>query len=146
MKITEVELNIMSAPQSYYLANGISRDLNFATGLPAVFDKMYNMKEKIETFYQDEYTHEPVIELGEAVLIDNVFNLVVKESSYDKPDKDRLLDAITDMRDQMEEEVITKLAIPKICCGRNGLNWDDVKAMFELVFVDADVQILVCVQ
>lgn len=146
MKMTEIELNVMSAPQSYYLANGISRDLNFGTGLPAVFDKMYNMKEKIETFCQDEYTHEVAIELGEAVLIDNVFNLVVKESSYDKPDRDRLLDAITDMRDQMDEDMITKLAIPKICCGRNGLNWDDVKAMFELVFVDSDVQILVCTQ
>ena len=58
MKITEVDLNIMSAPQSYYLAQGISKDLNFSTGLPALFDRMYDMREKLEIFYADPYTDE----------------------------------------------------------------------------------------
>lgn len=146
MKMIEIDLNIMSAPQSYYLAQGISKDLNFSTGLPALFERMYGMKEKIETFRADEYSDNADIELGEAVLIDNVFNLVVKESSYNKPDADRLLDALTDMRDQMDAKMIKKLAIPKICCGRNGLEWDDVKSALEFVFDDSDVQILVCVQ
>lgn len=146
MKMIEIDLNIMSAPQSYYLAQGISKDLNFSTGLPALFERMYGMKEKIETFCADEYSDNTDVELGEAVLIDNVFNLVVKESSYNKPDADRLLDALTDMRDQMDAKMIKKLAIPKICCGRNGLEWDDVKSALEFVFDDSDVQILVCVQ
>jgi len=146
MKMIEIELNIMNAPQGYYLANGISSDLNFGAGLPALFEKVYNMKQKIETFYTDEETGELDIVPGEAIPVDNVYNLVVKESSYQKPDKDSLLDAITDMRDWMEEELVTKLAIPKICCGENGLEWDDVKAMFEFVFDDSDVQILVCTQ
>jgi len=136
MKMIEIDLNIMSAPQSYYLAQGISKDLNFSTGLPALFERMYGMKEKIEASYVDDYTDNVDIELGEAILVDNVFNLIVKENSYNKPDSDRLLDAIVNM----------KLAIPKICCGRNGLEWDDVRSMFEFVFADSDVQILVCIQ
>lgn len=32
MKMIEIDLNIMSAPQSYYLAQGISKDLNFPQG------------------------------------------------------------------------------------------------------------------
>ena len=48
----EIDLNIMSAPQSYYLAQGISKDLNFSTGLPALFERMYGVKEKIEEFYK----------------------------------------------------------------------------------------------
>ena len=35
MKIAELEINIMAVPQGYYLAQGISRDLNFKVGLPA---------------------------------------------------------------------------------------------------------------
>jgi hypothetical protein len=146
MKMIEIDMNIMHAPQSYYLAQAISKDLNFNVGLPALFEKMYNMKQKIEVFYGNEHTGETDLNLGEAFLIDNVFNLVVKESSYHTPDKDLLLDAIIDMRDSMEYEMITKLAIPKICCGRNGLEWDEVKAMFEFVFEDSDVEILVCNQ
>ena len=146
MRITEIDLNIMSAPQSYYLAQGISKDLNFSMGLPALFERMYGMKEKIEASYVDDYTDNVDIELGEAILVDNVFNLIVKENSYNKPDSDRLLDAIVNMRDQMDAKMIKKLAIPKICCGRNGLEWDDVWSMFEFVFADSDVQILVCIQ
>ena len=37
MRITEIDLNIMSAPQSYYLAQGISKDLNFSTGASGTF-------------------------------------------------------------------------------------------------------------
>lgn len=145
MKMIEIDLNIMSAPQSYYLAQGIPKDLNFSTGLPALFERMYGMKEKIEASYVDDYTDNVDIELGEAILVDNVFNLIVKENSYNKPDSDRLLDAIVNMRDQMDAKMIKKLAIPKICCGRNGLEWDDVRSMFEFVFADSDVQILVCI-
>lgn len=139
MKMVELEINIMGVPQGYYLAQGISRDLNFKVGLPAVFEKQYNMVTKLKRNYTD-------IELGKALLVDNVFNLVAKDSSYDFPDRDMLMDAIINMRDQMETNMVTKLAIPKICCGRNGLDWDDVKSMFEFIFDDSDVQILVCLQ
>lgn len=140
MKITELEINIMAVPQGYYLAQGISRDLNFKVGLPALFEKTYNLKEKLTANYDEE------IEIGEVYLVDNVYSLVVKDSSYDKPDRDVLMDALVELRDQMEEDMATKLAIPKLCCGRNGLEWDDVKAMISFVFGDSDIQILVCVQ
>ncbi len=140
MKITELEINIMAVPQGYYLAQGISRDLNFKVGLPALFEKTYNLKEKLAANYDEE------IEIGEVYLVDNVYSLVVKDSSYDKPDRDVLMDALVELRDQMEEDMVTKLAIPKLCCGRNGLEWDDVKAMISFVFGDSDIQILVCVQ
>lgn len=145
MKITELEINIMAVPQGYYLAHAISRDLNFKVGLPALFEKQYNLREKLIAFYKDEELDDD-IELGCSYLTDNVYSLVVKDSSYDAPDRDMLMDALVEMRDQMEEDMVTKLAIPKLCCGRNGLDWDDVKAMISFVFGDMDVQILVCEQ
>jgi hypothetical protein len=68
MKIVELEINIMAVPQGYYLAQGISRDLNFKVGLPAVFEKTYNLKEKLTDKYDE-------IECGETYLIDNVYSL-----------------------------------------------------------------------
>lgn len=105
MKIVELEINIMAVPQGYYLAQGISRDLNFKVGLPAVFEKTYNMKEKLTDKFDE-------IECGETYLIDNVYSLVVKDSSYDNPDRDLLMEALVNLRDQMEENKTTKLAIP----------------------------------
>ena len=112
MKIAELEINIMAVPQGYYLAQGISRDLNFKVGLPAVFEKTYNLKEKLTDKYDE-------IECGETYLIDNVYSLVVKDSSYDSPDRDLLMEALVNLRDQMEENKVTKLAIPRLCCGSN---------------------------
>lgn len=139
MKITELEINIIAVPQGYYLAQGISKDLNFKVGLPAVFEKAYTLKEKL----LDKYVE---VECGEAYLIDNVYSLVVKDSSYDNPDRDLLMKSLISMRDQMEENNTVKLAIPKLCCGKGGLYWDDVKTMIESVFTHTDAQILVCVQ
>ena len=84
MKIVELEINIMAVPQGYYLAQGISRDLNFKDGLPAAFEKTYNLKVKLTDKYDE-------IECGETYLIDNVYSLVVKDSSYDSPDRDLLM-------------------------------------------------------
>lgn len=128
MKIAELEINIMAVPQGYYLAQGISRDLNFKVGLPAEFEKTYNLKEKLTDKYDE-------IECGETYLIDNVYSLVVKDSSYDSPDRDLLMEALVNLRDQMEENKVTKLAIPRLCCGRGGLDWDDMVILSRLNMV-----------
>ena len=143
MKIVELEMNIMSVPQGYYLVHAISKDLNFQVGLPALFDKTYNLKEKLIKYVEDTGDS---IELGDCLLVDNVFSLVVKESSYDMPDKDLLCDAISLMRDYVEDRMIKKIAMPKVCCGRNGLEWDEVKEMFSAGLYDLDIEILVCTQ
>ena len=140
MKMTELEISIMAVPQGYYLAHGISRDLNFRVGLPALFEKQFNLKEKLTYFYGDD------LDLGGAYLTDNVYSLVVKDSSYDMPDRDMLMDALKEMHEDMDERKVKKLAIPRLCCGRNGLDWDDVKVMIESEFRGSDVEILVCVQ
>ena len=140
MKMTELEINIMAVPQSYYLAHGISRDLNFKVGLPALFEKQFNLKEKLTYFYGDD------LDIGEAYLTDNVYSLVVKDSSYDMPDRDMLIGTLQEVHRDMDERKVKKLAIPRLCCGRNGLDWDDVKKMIEDEFRGSDVEILVCVQ
>ena len=140
LNMVEVNMNVLCAPQGYYLAQAISRDMNFKIGLPAQFDKAFNVEKRIRALNDFD------LEIGKAYVIGNLFSLVVKDSSYDAPDNEALFDALTDMRDQMERECVTKLAIPKICCGRMGLDWEEVKELIEFVFSDSDVNIIVCCQ
>lgn len=139
MKITEVQMSVLAVPQGYSIAQAISRDLNFKVGLPAQFEKAFNVKEKLEALFTN-------IEIGTTYMCDNLYSLVVKDSSYDAPDRDSLMDAIMSLRDYMELNHDTNLAMPKLCCGKMGLDWEDVKSMFEMVFDDTDVNILVCCQ
>ena len=82
--------------------------------------------------------------IGKALLVDNVFNLVTKARCFHKPTYDTIYETLVDMKEQCEEWDITKLAIPYIGCGLERLNWDEVKDVIEDVFEDTDVEILVC--
>lgn len=46
----------------------------------------------------------------------------------------------------MDDDEPVKLAMPRIGCGLDKLEWSKVKAIIEEVFADTDVEILVCVK
>lgn len=142
MKITEVNMNIIAVPQGWYIAHAISADLNFKVGLPALMDRTFNLKDRLEKYYDEEEEIKP----GFTYPLGNIFSLVVKKNSFDAPDEEALMDALVGLRDSVEEEFVTKLAMPKICSGRKGLPWENVLEMIEFVFADADIDILICVQ
>lgn len=65
-------------------------------------------------------------ELGYALYERNCFALIIKNKYYKKADFGNLISAVNDMAEIINEESITCLAIPKLGCGGNGLNWDEV--------------------
>lgn len=139
MNITIETRDLFTVPQGYYLAHCISADFALGAGIAKVFDNVYNMRFKLFRMY-DEYKYQG----GDALLVDNVFNLVTKPKCYHKPTYDSLREALESMRAQMELFAVTKLAIPMIGCGLDRLNWEDVYAIIEDVFADSNVDILVC--
>ena len=143
MIITEVKQNLFTVPQGYYLAHCISGDYALGAGIAKVFDEVYNMRFKLHRDYEipdgKKYAN-----VGRALLVDNVFNLVTKSRFFFKPTYDTLYDALLDMRDQCEEKSIAKLAMPLIGCGLDCLKWDRVKDMIEDVFDQTDIEILIC--
>ena len=86
LNMVEVNMNVLCAPQGYYLAQAISRDMNFKIGLPAQFDKAFNVEKRIRALNDFD------LEIGKAYVIGNLFSLVVKDSSYDAPDNEALFD------------------------------------------------------
>ena len=138
MVIKEERMDLFTVPQGYYLAHCISADFALGAGIAKQFVDVYNMRDKLKAAYSDDAM------VGEALLVDNVFNLVTKARAFQKPTYESLEEALIDMKLQILELMITKLAIPMIGCGLDKLDWSCVKSLIETTFEDIDIEILVC--
>lgn len=133
--------DLFTVPQGYYLAHCISGDFALGAGIAKQFVQIYNMREKLLLNYDimdDDFF------VGKALVVDNVFNLVTKRKYFHKPTYDNLRASLEDMRDYCDSELITKLAMPLIGCGLDGLSWDRVSEIIKEVFEDTDIDILIC--
>jgi hypothetical protein len=139
MTITIENRDLFTVPQGYYLAHCISADFALGAGIAKIFDEVYNMRFKLFREH-DEYFYDG----GDALLIDNVFNLVTKPRCYHKPTYGALREALETMKNVMEMNATTKLAMPKIGCGLDRLEWDRVFDIICEVFEDTDVEVLIC--
>lgn len=139
MTIAIEQRDLFTVPQGYYLAHCISADFALGAGIAKKFDEVYNMRFKLFREY-DMYEYEG----GDALLIDNVFNLVTKKKCYHKPTYESIEAALETMKDIMDFNSTTKLAMPKIGCGLDRCNWDTVYEIICEVFEDTDVEILIC--
>lgn len=137
MILKEEQRDLFSVPHGYYFAHCISGDFALGAGIAVKFNELYNMRYKLKNTCESG-------NMNNAILIDNVFNLVTKRKAFHKPTYDSLREALCDMADQVEDLEIEKIAMPQIGCGLDKLEWDQVKGIIEEVFDDIDVEILVC--
>lgn len=140
MTITTEKRDLFTMPQGYYLAHCISADFALGAGIAKIFDSVYNMRFKLFRSY-DNYEYRG----GEALPIDNVYNLVTKDKCWHKPTYESVRAALESMREWMDFMNVTKLAIPMLGCGLDKLQWEEVKKIIEDVFRDTEVDIVVCV-
>lgn len=143
MNFKEETRDLFTVPQGYYLAHCISGDYSLGAGIAAQFVDVYNMRYKLHRNYPIP-DGEKFANVGEALLIDNVFNLVTKDRVYHKPTYDTLIETLEDMKEQCENLDINKIAMPRIGCGLDGLSWDTVEKIIKEVFEDTDMEILIC--
>ena len=144
MTINEINGDLFRVPQGYYLAHCISGDYALGAGIAKKFYAEYNMRFKLFRDYAIP-DGEKSANVGRALLVDNVFNLVTKERCFHKPTYDTLYDTLVDMREQCEDFDITRLAMPLIGCGLDKLEWDKVKDVIEDVFENTNIEILICI-
>lgn len=146
MTIREELRDLFTVPTDYILVHCISADLAMGAGIAKEFAKR-GVKAQLQRDYQD-------IEVGDCLVSDTTgwraeFNLVTKEKYWQKPTYETMRMALEDTK-SLYEEIMSyenvKLAMPRIGCGLDRLQWDKVKAIIEEVFADTDVEILVCVK
>ncbi len=104
------------------------------------FDEIYKMRFKLFNRYGK--TSE-TMRVGQALRVDNVFNLVTKERYFHKPTYEYLEKCLIDMKKQMQDLEITKVAMPKIGCGLDKLDWNKVESIIKKVFADMEIEITV---
>lgn len=143
MIINEINQDLFAVPQGYYLAHCISGDYALGAGIARKFNEVYDMKFKLHRDYPIPQGQK-FANVGKALLIDNVFNLVTKERCFNKPTYDSLFQTLLDMREQTEQMNIKKLAIPLLGCGLDCLEWEKVRENIVDAFYSTDIEILVC--
>jgi len=133
----EKEGDLFKCPASFSLAHCVSADLVMGRCIAREFSKRYGGKKELK---------EQGPEVGGTVYLKNqgrmIYYLVTKKRFFQKPTGGALLSTLVDLRQKMKEHGIRELAIPKIGCGLDRLNWEDVKKMICDVFALSDAHIV----
>ncbi len=140
----KIKGNLFDAPEGYYLVHCISGDYALGAGIAKQFDQIYNMREKLLQYFPIPKTQK-FANVGKALLVYNVFNLVTKNRYYSKPTYESLEKTLVNMKKQCIKRDIKKLAMPLIGCGLDRLEWSNVRKIICKVFNDTDIDILIYV-
>lgn len=146
MTINIEQGNLFSLPKDEYVfAHCIAADLKWCGGIAPVLIKKEYDSEKECRYIEDDGTVDAPLEIGDILPVaaeKGVFvNLITKESTWDKPTYQDLEESLVNLKDFMETSGFDKLAMPKIGCGIDGLEWDVVEPMIEEVFEGTDIDI-----
>ena len=127
--------------REYTLCHCISSDFALGAGIAKIFAKM-GVKKKLIEQYPKQWQGRGYCLFTET---DGVLtaNLVTKERYFHKPTLETLKQSLEDLRKQAVERGLKKLAMPKIGCGLDKLQWDEVREVIKDVFKDTEIEILV---
>ena len=139
MLFREVKQDLLTVPQGYMLAHCISADFALGAGIAKNINEQFNMRAQLRAKYAGT-----TISVPSCLVCMNVFNLVTKERYYQKPTLASITGAINLMRDMVVSMGIKKIAMPKIGCGLDRLNWEYVSQIIMDVFKDTNIEIMVC--
>lgn len=135
MVLKEIRGNLFSADKKFYFAHCISSDFALGKGIAVQFNTVYDMRNRLRKECG------PIGQCPGCVRIDNVYNLITKPRYFNKPTYDSLEQSLLLMKEDILENDIHYLAIPKLGCGLDRLDWEIVKNILENVFKDIDIEI-----
>ena len=140
----------------YSLAHCISADFALGAGIAKTFEARFGIKNRLVRKFGagwhkgfstadatciacGPFSHGP--HGGGNVM---VFNLVTKKRYWEKPTLESMAKSLTVLRKQCEKYGVKKLAMPKIGCGLDRLNWKDVSELVKKTFAGSGIHIVVC--
>lgn len=126
---------------NYALCHCISSDFALGAGIAKEFAKMGVKKALCEKFPK-QWRGKGYCLITETNGV-TVANLVTKERYFHKPTLETLRQALDDFCTQALRMGIKRVAMPKIGCGLDKLDWEDVRETIKRVFGDTEIEILV---
>lgn len=140
MNYQEIKGDIFTTSDDRMIAHCISSDFALGAGIAKEinkrFDTKYNLFLKYPAQSGQTFT-------GKCLVTDRILNLVTKDKCYQKPTYETLTKALVDMRKYLYENNIKKIAMPKIGCGLDKLEWNRVKPIIYELFEFTDMDIIV---
>lgn len=130
--------------QDYLFAHCISMDFALGAGIAKTFRDRYDMKKKLLEFRKSHPQYFTEFSYGFCVTINNVANLITKKNYYNKPTLKTMEESLISLKKHCEAYNVKKIAMPKIGCGLDRLDWEDVSSIIKKIFSDLDVEIIVC--
>ncbi len=139
MTIRTVTQDILQLDRNQFaVAHCISGDFTLGAGLAKKINEQFDMSNKLKNKYQ--------IQNGDrvALYMDGFFNLVTKDCYKDKATYDGLREALKDLKINLYYFGISQLAIPRLGCGKDKLDWNVVEEIIKECFFDMKIDIFVC--
>lgn len=137
-RVIEVEGDLFEATQDYAQANCVSEDLDMSRELALEFHRRFGHTDVLKG-QQKRVTEIAQLEhKGQKLLY-----LITKEKCFQKPTYENLYKTLQTLRSKAEQELISHIAMPRIGCGLDQLDWDTVKAMIKYIFKGSRIKIVI---
>ncbi|XP_074029451.1 uncharacterized protein [Leptinotarsa decemlineata] len=128
--------DLFKVPVDYALAHCVAKYLQMSKDIAVVFNKKFG---QLQTLREQNPEVGGVLQLKKGQR--NIFYLVTKKHSRDKPSYEDVWRSLTRLKETMLDQNLVELAIPKLA---SGLDWRIVRSMLETIFRSSGIQILVC--
>ncbi|XP_031355947.1 uncharacterized protein LOC116180204 isoform X2 [Photinus pyralis] len=138
-KVVEIQEDLFNMSTEYSLAHCVAEDMNMGSGIAVRFSQEFKRREELYSQRQRPG--------GLAILEDKgryIYYLVTKKESNGKPTMLTMWNSLRKLRQHIEDNNVKQLAIPRIGCGLDRLEWSEVKYLLECIFQETDVAITVC--
>lgn len=131
--IIEVIGNILNAKQDA-IAHCVTADYSLGAGIALALDEKYDIRNELSEIGDSIYPDCIKVVRGNKT----IYNLVNKHNRYAHATLDDLKECLIKLRDQLIDDGITNIAMPRIASGKDRLNWSDVKDLIYEIFDEND--------
>ena len=133
------EYSILQQPNS--IGHCISADGQMSKGFAQLLSERFPRLRR--TCRQANLFKDQVFPFWDSLSRRYIYNLVTKEKYSDKPDLQTLATTLQIMQSHATMHGVSTIAIPKIGCGLDQMNWQDVVKLLRDIFAYSDLQIVV---
>ncbi len=138
MRIHHIEGSILNSHSSIPIAHCVSYDGKMGAGLAKILNNKFQIRNQFLNCPRTVGSLVPILR-GEWVII----NLISKYNFYDLPTYNDFYETLLSLRSFINNHLISKIAIPKLGCGLDQLNFSIVLNMLYNVFEFCPIDIYI---
>lgn len=140
MVLKEINGNIFNSDKDAYFIHCLSKDWYLGGGIAQQFQNRFKIMEQLEEIFHKDKNY---FINSKVILTGNIFNMFTKAFVFQKSSYSSIEFCLKEVKSICLEKNISRLSMPRIGCGIDGLCWSKVKKIIESVFVDSNIEISV---